>query len=68
MQFNDYKGPLFFPIYSCKKYKNVSVDPLIKEWVLISPPDKREKWVPILLSEYNWGKGVNDKNPNRSRK
>jgi ATP-dependent exoDNAse (exonuclease V) alpha subunit len=68
IHFDDYKGPPFFTIYGCKQYENISVDPLIKEWVLISPPDKREKWVPILVSEYKWGKSVNDENPNHSRK
>jgi hypothetical protein len=65
IHFDDYKGPPFFTIYGCKQYKNTSVDPLIKEWVLISPPDKREKWVPILVSEYKWSKSVNDENPSR---
>jgi hypothetical protein len=68
IHFDDYKGPPFFTIYGCKQYENISVDPLIKEWVLISPPDKREKWVPILVSEYKWGKSFNDENPNHSRK
>jgi hypothetical protein len=37
------------------------------DWVLISPPDIKDKWVPILASEFKWGKSVND-DSNHSRK
>jgi hypothetical protein len=69
IHFNDYKGPPFFPNVGCKQYKNMSVDPLIPEWVLIIPPPAlRDKWVPILASEYKWGTSVNDEDPSHSRK
>jgi hypothetical protein len=55
IQFNDYKGPPFFSSIGCKQYKNISDDPLIVNWVLISPPDIKDKWVPILASEFKWG-------------
>jgi hypothetical protein len=34
---------------------------------LISPPDIKDKWVPILASEFKWDESVND-DPNHSRK
>jgi hypothetical protein len=48
IQFDDYKGPPFFSSIGCKQYKNISEDPDIEEWVLISLPDIKDKWVPIL--------------------
>jgi hypothetical protein len=53
IQFNDYIGPPFFSSIGCKQYE--------------SPPDIMDKWVPILASEFKWGKSVND-DPNHSRK
>ena len=34
---------------------------------MISPPDIKDKWVPILVSEFKWGESVND-DANHSRK
>ena len=50
-QFHDYQGPPFFSGICCKQYNNNSVDPLVVDWVLISPPDIKEKRVPIITSE-----------------
>jgi hypothetical protein len=65
--FDDYKGLPFFSSIGCKQYRNISEDPEIVEYVLISPPDIKDKWVPILVSEFKWGESVND-DANHSRK
>jgi hypothetical protein len=47
---------------------NILIDMLLDiRWILISPPDIKDKWVPILASEFKWGKSIND-DPNHSRK
>ena len=55
LQFHDYQGPPFFSGIGCKQYNNNSVDPLVVDWVLISPPDIKEKRVPIIASEFKSG-------------
>ncbi len=67
IHFDDYKGLPFFSSIGCKQYRNISEDPEIVEYVLISPPDIKDKWVPILVSEFKWGESVND-DANHSRK
>jgi hypothetical protein len=53
----------FFQVLVVSSIKISVMIPLL----LMSPPDIKEKWVPILASEFKWGASVND-DSNHSRK